>query len=759
MRFISVVLSFSLLFSPSASYAQSALEALRLPAPGVMVSSSPSVTPPLLKGVVVNVNDPLALRFVINSGKSEISQADLRKAVDQQVRYFLAGLTVPSRDLWVNLSPYEHDRMIPDALGRTDLGRDMLAQDYILKQLSASMIHPDKDLGKVFWDRVYAQAQARFGTTDIPVDTFNKVWIMPDNAVIFEEGGRGYITKATLKVLLDEDYLALEKGRAQGAVSRETTGGDRETRALTTQVMREVVIPAITREVNEGANFAPLRQIYYALILAKWYKETVSNRLLEQVYFGKNQVSGVDLADPGVREGIYQRYIAAYKTGVFNYIKEEADPATGESFPRKYFSGGETFDLSQIPLQKTSDRSAITTDGEGVSVADIRLGHKPWLDAAGIERLIAKVESGAGLDPDEMAGALDFLRSKGFSSVDQIAQRMGVRALLQGLSLFVQFDQDKYARFDEAPALPQARAAQYIAVRLSDRLSTHEMSHLAHSIMIVGAYLSFWKDQLVPAGQAELQRLQEFAYKLEKENLEIRNVLGGFSVYSRPGFSVFLLERIRQHIRDSRELNDLSLAFTKEHPVLFEEIDPVSRLNVSIQRDIAAFEDKLNRLERDGLALEVAGNIDLFAMTEEIVADLKENYGIAVEFSSRSVPAQGSMAFSYYDLRGILEVLIDNARQAPRGADVPVTVNVSVERGEQGIILRVKDDGRGMTVEQLARVRASEAFTTKGALGSGQGLMAVREVVGAHSGTMEVDSVLGQGKRAPHRQTPLPRSP
>ena len=30
------------------------------------------------------------------------------------------------------------------------MGRDMLAQDYILKQLTASLIYPEKDLGKDF---------------------------------------------------------------------------------------------------------------------------------------------------------------------------------------------------------------------------------------------------------------------------------------------------------------------------------------------------------------------------------------------------------------------------------------------------------------------------------------------------------------------------------------------------------------------------------------------------------------------------------
>jgi len=36
-------------------------------------------------------------------------------------------------------------------------------------------------------------------------------------------------------------------------------------------------------------------------------------------------------------EAIYQRYLKAFKKGVYNYIKEESDPVTQEMVPRKYF--------------------------------------------------------------------------------------------------------------------------------------------------------------------------------------------------------------------------------------------------------------------------------------------------------------------------------------------------------------------------------------------------------------------------------------
>ena len=120
-------------------------------------------------------------------------------------------MAIPDDDQWVNLSPYEKDRIIKDDFGKTEMGRDLLAQDYMLKQITASLIYPEDNLGKKFWNTVYAKAQQQYGTTNIPVNTFNKVWILPDDALIYEKGNTAYILKNHLRVMLEEDYLSLQK--------------------------------------------------------------------------------------------------------------------------------------------------------------------------------------------------------------------------------------------------------------------------------------------------------------------------------------------------------------------------------------------------------------------------------------------------------------------------------------------------------------------------------------------------------------------
>ena len=115
---------------------------------------------------------------------------------------------------------------------------------------------------------------------------------------------------------------------------------NQSTNNLGSQVVRQIILPAIEKEVNTGQNFAQLRQIYNSMILAVWFKKNLKQALLNQVYTGKSKINGVNVDDPAIKEKIYQQYLQAYKKGVFNYIKEEVDQSSQEIIPRKYFSGG-----------------------------------------------------------------------------------------------------------------------------------------------------------------------------------------------------------------------------------------------------------------------------------------------------------------------------------------------------------------------------------------------------------------------------------
>src|SRR5580692_2323576 len=106
-----------------------------LPNPGVMVQLSPEFNPPILKGIKVYPDNPFHFDFILDKGDGRLSHEQLKDESARLIRYFLASITVPEKDLWVNLSPYEKNRIIPSGFGLTEMGCDLLAQDYMLKQI------------------------------------------------------------------------------------------------------------------------------------------------------------------------------------------------------------------------------------------------------------------------------------------------------------------------------------------------------------------------------------------------------------------------------------------------------------------------------------------------------------------------------------------------------------------------------------------------------------------------------------------------
>ncbi|MCC6759193.1 MAG: hypothetical protein IT395_06180 [Candidatus Omnitrophica bacterium] len=329
-----------------------------------LVTLSPAFAPAVLRGLQVDPQNPFHFNFVLDNGHSQLTGETLKSEGTKLIKYFLASLTLPENDLWVNLSPYEKDRIITNEFGQTEMGRELLSEDYLLKKLSASLLHPDSESGNKFWKKVHQVVG-----TDIPVDTFNRIWIMPDKAVVYQDQGTAFIGETHLKVLLEEDYKStvianpagVKRSPLQQIASSPPQGAPRND--IPTQVFREHILPIIEKEVNEGENFASLRQIYHSLILASWYKRTLKQSLLSQVYVDQKKVAGVESDDKDAKQKIYEQYLETFKRGVYNLIREEQDAATGEVIPRKYFSGGVTLLVSSsaIETRPLFEASALTT--------------------------------------------------------------------------------------------------------------------------------------------------------------------------------------------------------------------------------------------------------------------------------------------------------------------------------------------------------------------------------------------------------------
>jgi len=325
------------LLQPYSAYAQT------LPSPSTFLQPlNQSFAPVMIRGMQINPQDGLSMNLIVDSGDEPLDETTFKSESEKLIKYFLTALTVPEEDLWVNLSPYEKDRLTSSALAQTAMGEELLAQDYILKQLTAALINPDGKTGKEFWNKIYEKAYEVFGTADVPVDSFNKIWIMPEKAEVFAQNDTVLILDSKLKVMMEEDYLAREQNVGAGSKPAQDQGRvvNPPLQNDIKSVMRDVVLPVITQEINNGQNFAPLRQIFHALILARWYKDNLKESILGQVYADQSKVKGIDQDNTASLQTIYNQYLDAFRSGAQGLIKEEYNPATQSLAVRKYVTGG-----------------------------------------------------------------------------------------------------------------------------------------------------------------------------------------------------------------------------------------------------------------------------------------------------------------------------------------------------------------------------------------------------------------------------------
>ena len=338
----------SLLFNISNGFASPILS---LPVTNQMLTLSSPEQPVMLQGLRYDPQKPFQFEFVLEQGDKALPLDQLRDQGMGLVRYFMAAMTMAKDDLWVNLSPYEKDRIVPEGLGVTQLGSDMLIEDYILKQLSSSLTFPDSLTGHRFWQKIYSETERHFGRTDVPVSTFNKVWIVPDYADVLIKDNTVIVLDSHLKVMMEQDYLAQKKASCGDACLpvKEIEQGMGQN--LASQVMRQVIIPVLEKEVNTGSHFAALRQMFHAVVLAEWYKRNLKNNI--SVYYANHRkVAGIDDVNESSKDFIYKRYLSAYKKGVYNFIREDVQPTTGEIVPHKYFAGGLNLDVSAAMIHE-----------------------------------------------------------------------------------------------------------------------------------------------------------------------------------------------------------------------------------------------------------------------------------------------------------------------------------------------------------------------------------------------------------------------
>jgi len=319
----------------------------------------------------------------------------ITQATKELMEYFFIGVTLPNDAFWVNLRPDAEDNVVDPFLAQTDIGKILLEADVQLKKDTAKATSPQTPEGKKYWDKLYQKAEELFGYDNITIPTLTRPWIVPGEIIIREAQSNAYIYKATLKVMLEQDYLK---------DSATYNFNDPRLKALneySSELIRELIIPKLTKEINTSKRYAALRQVYYSLILAQWFKarfrqssslrgaSKASDEAITKLIDSK-KLTNFTSKTFWSKTTYFQEYQQSFKGGEYN-IQEPRHTPFGQTI-RSYFSGGMNLSLkipepgasSPVVTSIISKRPLAPNKGIGVEYngGNIIIASSPAADAS-----------------------------------------------------------------------------------------------------------------------------------------------------------------------------------------------------------------------------------------------------------------------------------------------------------------------------------------------------------------------------------------
>jgi len=140
-----------------------------------------------------------------------------------------------------------------------------------------------------------------------------------------------------------------------------------ELNEYSTQLIKELIIPKLTYQVNTSKRYAPLRQVYYSLILAQWFKQVTKSQGHQSPEQNNPYIKRIDSGDltnltakePYDKQDYFKQYQKSFKDGEYN-LSEPVYTPYGQSI-RRYVSGG-----MQINCSSAIEAGSIKADNDKV---------------------------------------------------------------------------------------------------------------------------------------------------------------------------------------------------------------------------------------------------------------------------------------------------------------------------------------------------------------------------------------------------------
>jgi len=211
---------------------------------------------------------------------------------------FMTGLAIPNDKFWVNLAPWEPDRIIDDELKQSEVGRIMLEADLQMKRDFSNYTNPcASEIGKEYWmfldgkrEILVQQCMRKFpgeikDRDNVYFRPVTRHWIVPDKVYAYTNGSEIYIINATLTISSDpvidhayflvnnQDVRTLSRG-CQEELNRSAI----EFSQYVKELSDSMILPYVVADVNHADKYEDLRNVYFALALAQWYKSCITSQ-------------------------------------------------------------------------------------------------------------------------------------------------------------------------------------------------------------------------------------------------------------------------------------------------------------------------------------------------------------------------------------------------------------------------------------------------------------------------------------------------
>jgi signal transduction histidine kinase len=195
-------------------------------------------------------------------------------------------------------------------------------------------------------------------------------------------------------------------------------------------------------------------------------------------------------------------------------------------------------------------------------------------------------------------------------------------------------------------------------------------------------------------------------------------------------------------------LEGLLLALTQQLPAEVRRLDQVAPILEMMQDAIVRFRHTLDYLTDIG-SIQVDGTrprekISLAGVVEEVRRDVEPL--LFTTGGRLEVDLADNPTLFYYpgNLRSVVYNLISNALKY-RHPDRPPVVYVQSQRNRNQLLLRVQDNGLGLSAEQQLQLFRLFRRLHSHVDGSGVGLYLVKKILDTTGGSIRVESQLGRG--------------